>query len=64
MSQMSGGFGAANGGAGLLERSEQLNSMGEALAAVAASGQGRIVLVAGEARDRQDGAAAPVLRRR
>lgn len=49
MSQMSGGFGAANGGAGLLERSEQLNSMGEALAAVAASGQGRIVLVAGEA---------------
>ena len=49
MSQMSGGFGAAYGGAGLLERSEQLNSMGEALAAVAASGQGRIVLVAGEA---------------
>ncbi len=48
MSQMSGGFGAANGGAGLLERSEQLNSMSEALAAVAASGQGRIVLVAGE----------------
>ena len=49
MSQMSGGFGAANGSAGLLERSEQLNSMGEALAAVAASGRGRIVLVAGEA---------------
>src|SRR5260370_37485807 len=49
MSQISGGFGAANGGAGLLERSEYLNSMGEALAAVAASGEGRIVLVAGEA---------------
>ena len=37
------------GRAGLLERSEQLSSLGGALAAVAASGQGRVVLVAGEA---------------
>src|SRR6516165_3255992 len=44
---MSGGVGAG-GGAGLLERSVQLSSLGGALAA-AASGLGRIVLVAGEA---------------
>src|SRR6516164_338913 len=39
----------ANGSAGLLERSEQLGSLGGALAAVAAGGPGRVVLVAGEA---------------
>ena len=44
---MSGGVGAG-GGAGLLERSVQLSSLGGALA-TAASGLGRIVLVAGEA---------------
>ena len=49
MSQMSGGFGAARGGAGVLERSGQLSALGGALAAVAASGPGRVVLVAGEA---------------
>jgi predicted ATPase len=37
------------GSAGLLERSGQLSALGGALAAVAASGPGRIVLVAGEA---------------
>ncbi len=46
---MSGGVGAARGGAGLLERSGQLRALGEALAAVASGGHGRIVLVAGEA---------------
>src|SRR6516164_9426337 len=45
---MGGGVGAARGG-GLLERSGQLRALGGALAAVAASGAGRIVLVAGEA---------------
>src|SRR6516162_11899747 len=39
----------ANGSAGLLERSEQIGSLGGALAAVAAGGPGRAVLVAGEA---------------
>ena len=39
----------ANGSAGLLERSEQIGSLGGALAAVAAGGPGRVVLVAGEA---------------
>ena len=43
------GIGAARGGAGLLERSGQLRALGGALAAVASGGQGRIVLVAGEA---------------
>ena len=37
------------GSAGLLERSGQLRALGGALAAVAASGRGRVVLVAGEA---------------
>jgi DNA-binding CsgD family transcriptional regulator/tetratricopeptide (TPR) repeat protein len=41
--------GAPHGGASLLERSRQLSSLGGALAAVAASGAGRVVLVAGEA---------------
>src|SRR6516164_3111557 len=45
---MGGGVGAARGG-GLLERSGQLRALGGALAAVASGGQGRIVLVAGEA---------------
>jgi DNA-binding CsgD family transcriptional regulator len=40
---------AARGGGGLLERSGQLGALGGALAAVASGGQGRIVLVAGEA---------------
>ena len=39
----------ANGNAGLLERSEQLSSLSEALAAVAGSSRGRVALVAGEA---------------
>jgi ATP/maltotriose-dependent transcriptional regulator MalT len=39
----------AGGGARLLERSGTLGALGEALAAVAASGPGQIVLVAGEA---------------
>src|SRR6516165_5306046 len=46
---MGGGVGAARAGAALLERSGQLRALGGALAAVAASGTGRIVLVAGEA---------------
>jgi DNA-binding CsgD family transcriptional regulator/tetratricopeptide (TPR) repeat protein len=37
------------GSAGLLERSEQLKVLGEALAEVAGSSRGRVVLVAGEA---------------
>jgi predicted ATPase len=45
---MGWGVGATRGGAGLLERSRQLRALGEALA-VASGGQGRIVLVAGEA---------------
>jgi DNA-binding CsgD family transcriptional regulator len=46
---MGGDIGAARGGAGLLERSGQLRALGGALATVASVGQGRIVLVAGEA---------------
>jgi DNA-binding CsgD family transcriptional regulator len=45
---MSGRIGA-EGGAGLLERSEQLRLLGGALATVTGSARGRIVLVAGEA---------------
>jgi DNA-binding CsgD family transcriptional regulator/tetratricopeptide (TPR) repeat protein len=41
--------GGPRGGAGLLERSGQLRALGGTLAAVASGGQGRIVLVAGEA---------------
>src|SRR5215831_9740474 len=39
----------ANGSAGLLERSEQLSSLGGALAEVVGSSRGRVVLVSGEA---------------
>ena len=50
---MSGGLGMAGtsgvGRAGLLERSEHLKVLGEVLTATVSSGQGRIVLVAGEA---------------
>jgi DNA-binding CsgD family transcriptional regulator/tetratricopeptide (TPR) repeat protein len=44
-----GGFATGAGGGGLLERSPELNALDFALAAVTSSGQGRIVLVAGEA---------------
>jgi len=44
-----GGFTVGAGGGGLLERSAELNALGQALAAATSSGQGRIALVAGEA---------------
>ena len=46
---MVGGAARAVGGDGLLERSEQFSTLGDDLAAVVSSGQGRIVLVSGEA---------------
>ncbi len=46
---MGGGLARAVSGDGLLERSEQLGTLGEDLAGVVRSGQGRIVVVSGEA---------------
>ncbi|HXL92468.1 MAG TPA: AAA family ATPase [Streptosporangiaceae bacterium] len=46
---MGGEFGTGRDSTGLLERAEQFGALNSALAAVTASGQGQIVLVAGEA---------------
>jgi DNA-binding CsgD family transcriptional regulator len=46
---MGGGAAFAVGGDGMLERSEQLRTLGEDLAVVFSGGQGRIALISGEA---------------
>src|SRR5215469_10404209 len=46
---MGGGAALAVGGDGMLERSDQLRSLGEDLAVVFSGGQGRIALISGEA---------------
>ncbi len=56
--------GATTGTLELLERSAELDALGAHLAAVGEQGRGRLVLVAGEAGHRQDGARAGVLRAR